>query len=975
MAEQPKHVMNCELQNNSCDKNSSSDCDTMISGKSEPKCFSSRNQNLKIGFINIHYLEPKRDQLQHYILKHDFDILALAETFLNENITNNQIHINGYNFFRKDRVGRTGGGVAIYVREGINVIPVEALNSSEIEALWLKVKVPNQAPLLVCSMYRPPSANTEYYEQMLEIIDASLNISDNIIILGDLNYDYVVDESLSKNPINYIENLYSLNQLIYTPTRVTPTTSTTLDVILTSIPDDHIKTSVIKVSLSDHYMISTEVKFMKSVQKHRTITFRNYKHFNYENFISELNQELRQNFPEGADDPEFCWSAFKTSFLKISNIHAPITSRRLKNRCNPWVTKDIVSLMYSRDHYHQKGSHDKSGEDWKQYKKLRNKVTREIRKSKCKYFEEVCENFKHDGRKLWKNINLAFPFKTKTNQLTNLFTCDQINSYFTNVGKKINEQFQTNEPYEMKGPKCIYKFTLPQISNNDVLKSLSTLSSNKSSQDVLNFDSKLLHVARYIISPYLTTIFNQSIFISYVLRDFKLARVTPVYKGKGSIDDLSNYRPISVTCHISKILEAHVNSHLMFFLQTHNLITPDQSAFLKNHSTQTSLHRIVDDWLQNIDDKLITGVCSLDISKCFDSLDHQILIQKLEWHGVLDSELIWFKNYLKDRYQVTKSNGSVSKPLKVATGVPQGSVLGPLLFILYANDFSQYIKNSSCNMWADDNLLYVTGNTIHEVQTKLQETTDDANYWYKKNKLAINVPKCNIMTVSSHQKKIEKPLEISLNDVTITQVKNMKYLGLQMDENLLWNEQVAYLARTIAPKLHCFRKLRNALPSPLLSKIFKSCIQPHLDYCCSVWGFLPDSKLKKIQHIQNSAARIVKNNFDFKNIRGLELVKELGWQNFRERRDFLTSSLMFKCIHGIAPHYLSDQVVMMCDVIPYGTRSTYDMNVHLPYARTEYFKKSFQYTGGELWNQLTDNIKESPTLRKFKASYREAYFH
>ena len=930
--------------------------------------------NLKIAHLNVHCLEPKTDQIQHYLCKYDIDILALSETFLNDNITDSHVSIDGYKLFRKDRVDRIGGGVAFYVRNGIEVTPEDTLNNSQIEALFLSLKCPTRSPFIICCMYRPPNSSSVYYDQMLELIDASLNITEDIILMGDLNFNYVLDESLSKNPVHYIESLYNLHQLVTSPTRVTPTTSTTLDLILTSMPDNHPSTNVIKIALSDHYLVSTELKFTKPPQKHRSVRFRNYKQFCHETFLKDLDNELKQNFKLSID-LEKSWDTFKESFINVSNKHAPITIRRLKNRCNPWVTRDIVSLMYTRDFYHKKANHDKSSLFWTQYKKYRNKVTREIRKSKQIYFEQICEELRHDGRKLWKNINLVFPSKTKSSILTNSFNCSEINSHFVNVGKDINAKFKDNSPYEMKGPKCIYEFGLPHINETHLVKSLSKFSSCNSSLDILDFDSKLLNIAKHIITPYLTNIFNKCIDDSYVINDFKLARVTPVFKGRGTMDDLCNYRPISVTCFISKVLESHVNKHLMNYFLSHDLITPDQSAFIKHHSTQTSLHKIVDDWLQNIDDKLITGICSLDIAKCFDSLDHDILLQKLEFYGVVGKELCWFKSYLKDRKQITSIDNVSSDALTLMTGIPQGSVLGPLLFIIYANDFPQYIGNSGCNMFADDNILSVTGTNIIEVQSKLQSTVNAADGWYIKNKLSINAPKCNAMTVTTQQKKLVGSLDIKINDITIDHVKSMPYLGLKLDENLLWNEQVSYVAKTVAPKMHCLRRLRKSLPPYVLSKIFKSCIQPHLDYCCTVWGYLPDCKVSKVQHIQNSAARIVTNNFDFINVRGIQLVKDLGWQNFSERRDYLTNSLMFKSIHGLAPNYLSDHVVMMCDVIPYGTRSTYDMNVYVPPARTEYFKRSFQYAGGTLWNSLTDNVKESPTFEKFKHNYRQTYFN
>jgi hypothetical protein len=256
--------------------------------------------------------------------------------------------------------------------------------------------------------------------------------------------------------------------------------------------------------------------------------------------------------------------------------------------------------------------------------------------------------------------------------------------------------------------------------------------------DVLGFDGKLLYLSCDVISPIICKFINASINSRYVLDDWKISRITPVYKGKGSMDDLGNYRPISVISHIAKIVEKEIQKQVMTFLDDHHLITPDQSAYLKKHNTQTSLHRVIDDLLWNVNDGLMTGICSLDIKKCFDTINHKILLKKLEMYGFMDSAVQWFTSYLLSRGAKVYCRNEYSGLKSTNIGVPQGSVLGPTLFLLYVNDINNYLDNAVCNLYADDVLIYCSGEDVSIVNEKLQSSLCCIKEWYDRNLLVVN---------------------------------------------------------------------------------------------------------------------------------------------------------------------------------------------------------------------------------------------
>ena len=375
---------------------------------------------------------------------------------------------------------------------------------------------------------------------------------------------------------------------------------------------------------------------------------------------------------------------------------------------------------------------------------------------------------------------------------------------------------------------------------------------------------------------------------------------------------------------------------------------------------------------------MVTGVCLLDIKKCFDTIDHTILVQKLMKYGVSGLELAWFTSYLDNRGQHVYCNNELSKIRTVNIGVPQGSILGPVLFLVYVNDLSQNISQGTCNLYADDTLIYTHAKTVTEVNQRLQECINEALIWYELQNLCLNADKSHILLISSVKNQdvqMNDPLHVTLGDVILEQKENAKYLGVFIDEHLKWDKQFSTVCRNLGTKISRLRRLRGLVPRNVLNTICKTCIFPSFDYACTVWGYSTIKNRNSIQRLQNYAARIVTSNFDYVNYRGIDIVKQLNWQTFDDRLHYFTSLLMFKCIHGMVPSYLSDQVVMACDVHGVNTRLANSMNVVVPFARTKCFENSLVYKGAVTWNQLPLHIKEATSLNMFRNRYKRYFMN
>jgi hypothetical protein len=482
---------------------------------------------------------------------------------------------------------------------------------------------------------------------------------------------------------------------------------------------------------------------------------------------------------------------------------------RLKPRLNPWISHEIITLMYRRDFVKSKADKTRDPDLYTKYRNLRNMITSKIRYERKKYFETEFSNSGCDAKRK-SNVLKFIQGKNSRSRTPPQMDANTFNKFFSEIGKKTAEKLNGNHAFIWNGLKSMHSFTFTEVNENVVFKHLLKLGSQVSKNDVLNMDSKLLCLSANIIAPLITNFINYSLKMGHVLKDWKLSRVTPIFKGKGDILDENNYRPISVIGHICKILEKVVQRQLVTYLYQHDFITLSQSAYRKFHGTHTSVHRVVEDLLDNVTDKLFTGICLLDISKCFDTINHDILLEKLKYYGILNKQHDWFTSYLHDRSQVVVCNNSLSDIANVSIGVPQGSVLGPILFLIFSNDLPNNVYSGSCNMFADDTILYVNGSNMSEVENKLQTCVNEATKWFNGNKLLLNANKSNSMVIDPFIRKKEQNIcNIVIDQNCIENIDNALYLGLLIDNKLSWTDQINKICKTLGMKIADLKRAKR----------------------------------------------------------------------------------------------------------------------------------------------------------------------
>ena len=630
--------------------------------------------------------------------------------------------------------------------------------------------------------------------------------------------------------------------------------------------------------------------------------------------------------------------------------------------------------MYERDHLKKQAVRFKDDHLWVKYKNVRNKINNLLKVSKKDYAMHKINESRGNSKKTWKVLHELTSSNKKKSAYPNV-DAQEFNEFFSSIGVNTVATIDVApENFYWRSQACLYNFTFEHTNYDVVLKHLLKLG-NDSSMDVLGFDKKLLSCAGEVIAPIICKFIDVSLHSKIVLEDWKMSRVTPIYKGKGDMEDLTNYRPISVISHIAKIVEKIVQSQIMNYLESHELITADQSAYLKKHNTQTSLHRVVDDWLSNIDDGLLTGMCSLDIKKCFDTINHEILLKKMKMYGFTSDVLQWFYCYLSNRGSIVYANGECSDVRYINIGVPQGSVLGPTLFLIYINDINNYLGSAVCNLYADDVLIYCSGEDVKGLNDNLQSSLNCVKQWYDNNLLVVNASKSNSMLITTRQKEmfLDCDMELFLGDAKLEHVDCCNYLGLYIDKNLNWGDYVDSLSKQLSKKVWMLSRLRCFLPHQSLVQLYKSYIQPKIDYAITVWGYSSDTNICKIQRMQNRAARAIYGIYDYVNVRGIDLLTDMNVMNVKQRRDYFMALLVFKSIYGLAPEYLCNEITMKIEVSQRLTRHVNENDVFVPDVNKEIAKSSFLYQGPTIWNQLPDYIKRCTDVEKFKNLVKKHY--
>lgn len=500
------------------------------------------------------------------------------------------------------------------------------------------------------------------------------------------------------------------------------------------------------------------------------------------------------------------------------------------------------------------------------------------------------------------------------------------------------------------------KFCIPPITKEIVEADLSKIPSNKAT-GLDGISVRVLKEALPVTSSSLALIYNASISNGVFPAAFKIAKVLPLHK-KDSIQERGNYRPISVLPILSKPLERHIASAYLRYLTSNNLLYSNQSAYRPYHSCETALLNITDNWLKAMDNSELVGTVFLDLSKAFDLVNHDILLAKLDKYHTATNTLDWFRSYLTGRTQVVSVSGVLSSPLNLEVGVPQGSILGPLLFSIYMNHLPLLLKNTEVDIYADDTTIWSSGTNCTDIQNTLNNSLDKANSWFKLNRMIPNTKKTKHLLIGSVQRlsqSNETTMEIYIDNIKLEEAAGEKLLGVVIDSNLSWNLHIDCLIKKLNSRICLLKRAKVYLTFACRKMLYNALIKPILEYCCTVWGNCTVGNLQRVLRLQKRCARLIFDADTHEN--SVKLFNKLHWLPIDDIIRIRKLYLLHKINQGHCPAYFNKYIEHISNTHNYNTRSASNNNITTPACKRNSGLRTFHSSACRLWNALDPEPK------------------
>jgi len=952
---------------------------------------------LSIFHLNIRSFSKHRVELQAQLdaLCKPFDVLCLTEIGQG-NIDSIAALFEGYTIKYDPATTKCGGAALLFgpeieiisVREDLHIKNKHDTDSNYlVENKWIEIKVKGlHSNVIIGCVYRHPNGRVEHFTEQFEKVMQSISKENKLcFVCGDFNIN-ALNRSHSQTA-DFVNTILAQNFIpqITVPTRITENSATLIDNIFMKhgkkISNIDTLSGNLYCGITDHlpnFILYGEKKLYKSRPYVRIFSDKNITNFRHYLLSTDWTKVTKE---------QDCNKAYE-HMLDIINVGydkcfpwKQVSRARANDK--KWITKGLIYSSNTKNRLYREYISRRTvyrKEKYKNYVKMFDKL---CRKAEVKYFHELLDNTKASLKTLWDTFGpIINPSKKKTKRnidklvINNQAVVDKeeiantLNNFFVNIGGELSKHMPTSNEYKkFLDHENHNSMFLQAVTETELTKEISKLNSKKSCGPD-GITAKVVKACPELLSPLLHIInlsFKNGVFPDYM----KIAKVIPIFK-KNERYLPGNYRPISLLNIFSKVLEKLMSKRLMSFLKRNKILYDLQFGFRTGHSTSLALIDIHD----RIQDALDSGKCVLglyiDLKKAFDTVNHSILMTKLEHYGIRGHVHDWFKNYLAHRQQYVSVQGIDSSTKSIHTGVPQGSVLGPILFLLYVNDIANAIKTDGVKvmLFADDTNVFITASNLFLLKQKAQEVMKQLTQWFTCNKLTLNLDKTQYSIFRKGNMKI--PLEydsLTFNRHTIQRVDHALYLGAALDDKLNWNVHIKNLIGKLVKYASAFKIISRLVPVQCKKQLYYAYIYSHLQYGIEVYGHTTDQNLKSIQVMQN---RILKNLYGKDWLTPTNILhKDLLLLKVQDIFKLKVNQFVFQHRKGLLPSVFDSYFTNNANVHNHKTRQS--LLLHVPRTQSVSGQHTIKVLGVKLFNSLPNNITSITSVKSFKSKIRKHY--
>lgn len=945
---------------------------------------------IKFANVNPRSVKNKTADIVDHVIGNNIDVCVITETWMKERdtVASTGLSVNGYCFKHVPRQSdRQGGGTGLLYRNTLKAKLICGGEKKSFEYSEWNINISNRN-VKVTAIYRPPYSVTHpissamFFEEFSLYLENIVMCSEILLIAGDFNFHLDNQQDNDTKRFQNILHTFGLTQHVSVPTH---RSGHILDLVITRSSNDLIvDTPQAGLAISDHFFIECKLSLPRPPLKVAKLQFRNFKRIDLAAFKEDIRSlDLVNSSQVSLDDLA---THYHQSLLDILDKHAPCKTKVMVIRPKvPWFTNDLKELKALRRKFEKKSLKSSNPLDKQTYNTVRNKYSVLLNKAREIYYTELIDKCAGDTRKLFRVVNsmckesvdMDLPPHTDTCKLANDF-----GEFFIKKVDMIKDKIAgiiTDDPV-VETSSCNVKFAdFPDFSVDDISTIISKSSNATCALDPI--PSWLTKECCEVLSPVITRLINQSLQEGIVPDTWKTALVVPLLKKAGLDATFNNYRPVSNLSFISKILEKAVATQLLAHCTNNAPLPVNQSSYRQYHSTETALLKVQSDILMNMDKQEITLLVMLDLSAAFDTVDHTLLTDILEKDfGVTDIAKSWLESYLSNRKQRIVIKDSVSDNFDLNCGVPQGSCLGPILFLLYASRLFQVIAKHlpAAHGYADDTQLYLSFKpdsllSGEKAVQDMENCISDVRSWMFSNELMINDTKTEFIIIGSRQQLLKVNISsVKVGGADISPVKCVRNLGAWFDCTMSMDTHINKICSKAFRGLYNIRQIRKFLTPSSTKTLVHAFVTSHLDYCNSLLFGLPNYQYDRLQKVLNAAARVIFLIPKFHHITPTLIY--LHWLPIKFRIQFKILLLVYKCLHNKAPKYLSDLIIIKTPG-RYNLRKNQQTHLMVPQTnRISFGDRSFACAGPMLWNLLPMELKQVTSIDVFKANLKTHLF-